>query len=85
MVSVKFPQANLALGKDQPEYQVLYAARSGHEDGCTAYCYKLSWWERIKLLITGRLWFEQLTFHQGFQPVRPSVSEPDWNTYGYEE
>lgn len=85
MTSVEFPEVNTVFAKDQPEYQALHACVSGHPDGCTAFCYRLTFWERIKLLFTGRLWFEQLTFHQPFQPVRPAVNKPDWSTYGKEE
>lgn len=85
MTPYKFPQATITAAKDQPEYQPLPMCLSGHDDGCMATCWKLTWWERIKLLWRGVIWIEVLTFHRGIPPQRPSVDPPDFSTYGYDE
>lgn len=85
MKAIDFPEQNIVLAETQPEYSRLPALVSGTPDGCTACCWKLTFWERLKLLVTGRLWIEQLTFHRGFQPIKPSVTQPDFAHYGKEE
>lgn len=85
MHPIDFPEGKHIFAEHQPEYQRLPTAVSAHTDGCTASCWKLTWRERLRLLFTGRLWIEQLTFHRPLQPIRPSVDKPDFSTYGYEE
>lgn len=85
MKAIPFPEQNTIVAKDQPEYQPLPAKISGHPDVMMAVCYKLTFRERIKLFFTGKLWLETLTFHRGVTPIRPSVNEPNWGEYGYEE
>lgn len=60
--------------KDQPEYLPLPAYRM--EDGNVVTLWKFSWKERLRLLLTGKLWHEQLTFNHPLQPTRMSVACP---------
>lgn len=83
--AIEFPQQNTVIAKNQPEYLPLPAKLSGHEDGLMAVCYRLTFWEIVKLIFTRKLWIETLTFHRGVTPIRPSVHEPNWDEYGYEE
>lgn len=74
MKPMEFPQQTMVLAKDQPEYiplPVFYDSQG--PEGIAISCFKLSWRERIKILFTGRLWIQQLTFHRGFSPQLPSV------------
>lgn len=74
--SPQFPE--IVLAKDQPQYIPLPVARIQYQDGTISLisCYRLTWRERIRLLSSGKLWLEQLTFGQPLQPQRPTVFEP---------
>jgi hypothetical protein len=67
------------LAEDQKEYSPLPVCRllySGSGVITTVSHYKLTWRERIRILIRGSLWIEQMTFGQPLQPQRPTVFEP---------
>ena len=74
MNPITFPEANLTYAKDQPEYLPLPAYRQ--DDGTVVSCWKLSWREALRLLLTRRLWLLQLTFHAPLQPQLPLVKTP---------
>lgn len=74
MKPCEFPGQNIVFAKDQPEYQPLPALRL--DDGTVTSCWQLSWGERLKLLLTGKLWFTQLTFGYALQPQLPQVDVP---------
>lgn len=74
MVPVNFPGTNAVLGKNQPNYRPLPAFID--EDGTVVTCWQLSFWERVKLLFTGRFYLVTLTFRQPLQPLLPSVANP---------
>lgn len=74
MKPIEFPQANVVFAKDQPEYQPLPAHRA--PDGTVTTCWSLSWRERLRVLVTGRIYFSQLTFNAPLQPQLPSVDAP---------
>lgn len=68
----------VVLAKDQPEYIPLPVACVTYCDG-TRSCissYRLTWRERLRLLITGLVWWEQLTFGSPLQPQKMYTSEP---------
>ncbi len=83
MSPVGFPEAKYVLAKDQPQYLPLAVVMAA--DGTVASCWRLTFWERVKLLWTGRVWVEVMTFHNGFPPIKPSIDRPDFSTYGKEE
>lgn len=60
--------------KDQPEYIPL-PARSD-ETGRIVVGWKLSWSERISLLLRGKLYLQVLTFNKPLQPLRLDVDAP---------
>jgi len=74
MKPVAFPEQTHVLGKDQPEYQPLPVHMT--PDGTAVSCWRLSWRERLYLLVTGRLWLMQLTFNQPLQPQIVQVDAP---------
>lgn len=74
MIPVTFPESNCVYAADQPEYQPLPVLKL--PDGMCVSCWKLTLWERIKLLFTGKVWLMQLTFNQPLQPILPSVGRP---------
>ena len=79
MTPIKFPEANVTLAKDQPEYiplPVRRLSRPVNPEGLATSCWHLTVRERLRLLVTGKLWLNQLTWHQPLQPQRPSVFPP---------
>lgn len=74
MQPAEFPQQNVVYAKDQPEYLPLPAHRT--PDGEVTACWRLSWRERLGLLLTGRVYVTNLTFNGPLQPQRVSVSPP---------
>lgn len=71
-------QHEIILAKNQPQYHPLPVALVTYDDGVQSMIsrYRLGWRERMKLLFTGDLWLEQLTFGAKLQPQRPTVNEP---------
>ena len=76
MKIVDFKKRNIVFGKDQPEYNPLPAWRGPIPECEVISCWKLSIWERIRILFTGVLWLRQLTFGQPLQPQLPQVEDP---------
>ena len=66
MSPIKFAEQNRLLAKDQKEYLPLPVHQT--QDGLVISCWRLTWWDRLKLLFTGRLWLMQLTFGEPLQP-----------------
>lgn len=65
----------VVFAKDQPEYLPLPANFDGQEVETK---WKLSWSERLRILLTGNLYLSLLTFGKPLQPIRLSVlREPD--------
>jgi hypothetical protein len=76
MTPEKFDGANVSFAQDQGEYLTLPAYIDNTNQGEVITCWKLSWWELLCLLFTRRLWFRQLTFRHGLQPILPQVEYP---------
>jgi hypothetical protein len=79
---IEFNGQNVVIAKDQPEYNPLPAYRiPGDAHGRLVCCWKLSWRERVRLLITGELWHTILTFNQQLQPQLIEVKRPEYIPY----
>lgn len=74
---VSFPEQTVVIAKDQPQYQTLPAYVFGGAEGRIACCWSLSWKERLRVLLTGHIWHQVLTFHHPLQPQLLSVEKPD--------
>jgi hypothetical protein len=74
---VPFPEQTTVYAKDQPQYRQLPAYRFGDAEGRIACCWSLSWRERVRVLLTGRLWHQILTFNQPLQPQLLTVEKPE--------
>ena len=74
MKPIEFKQQTQILAEDQPEYINLPV----HQDdsGIVTYCYKLTLWERLIILITGKMWHRVMTFGNKLQPQSSSVGCP---------
>ena len=74
MNNIKFEGCNVEIAKNQPEYKPLWAFQDGQ---VTVTCYRLSFWERVKVLFTGKLWLGQMNFGKALQPQLPTVNMED--------
>lgn len=64
----------VVYAKDQPEYIPLPAIRTA--DGTVITRWRLSWRERLRVLLHGEVYLTVLTFNHPLQPVRLEVSTP---------
>lgn len=76
MKLIEFPEQTVVIAKDQPEYQPLPAHQFNDSTGTIACCWKLTLWERIKLLFTGVIWHQIWTFNKALQPQLLTVEKP---------
>ena len=76
MKLIEFPEQTTVFAKDQPEYLPLPAHRFGDAEGRIACVWSLTWRERIRVLLTGRIWHQVLTFDQPLQPQLLTVEKP---------
>lgn len=73
MKLVEFKEQNTIIAKDQLEYLPMPAHVSGEHTIC---CWQLSWKERFKLLLTGRMWHWIKNFRQPIQPQLLTLDNP---------
>lgn len=73
MIPIKFPQQTVVWAKDQKPYLPLPAYTNERE---TISCWKLTWKERFKVLITGNIWLRQFNFGTRLQPQAPCIDSP---------
>ncbi len=69
MKPIRFPEVNKVYAENQPEYNPLPVFAKDGQEGEVISCWRLSIIERIRLLVTGKLWVSLWTFHQ---PLTPS-------------
>ena len=77
MKPVKFKHANTEFAKDQPEYGTLPALRIDGPEGHVISCWKLSLWERIRILFFGCMWLNLISFNKPLTPSFLSVSRKE--------
>jgi len=74
MKPIPFIHQNTVFAEDQPQYLSLPAYRT--EEGAVTTCWQLTWWDRLWLLFTGRLWLCQMTFNDPLQPQCLTLTSP---------
>lgn len=73
MKPIEFKEQNVVFAKDQPEYRPLPAFKNDSPQGEVISCYKLSFLERLQVLITGKLWVSLMSFNKPLTPQFLSV------------
>jgi len=76
MKAKEFPEVNLRIAEDQPEYHTLPAFHNKKE-GSVTFCFELSEDEINRLYATGEIWFKQLTFNGPMQPIALSCNKEE--------
>ncbi len=75
---IEFPEQTVVIAKDQPEYMPLPAYRFANDpQGRIVCCWALTWGERFRLLLTGKVWHQVLTFNQSLQPQLLTGDKPE--------
>ena len=75
MRPIEFKEQNIVFAKNQKPYLPLPAYQD-KEQGLIIHCWKLSIIEKVKILFTGKLWLNVLTFNNPPQPIRPMINNP---------
>lgn len=76
--AVDFPERNVEIAKDQPEYRTLPAYINPDDPhGERITCWRFTWRERLRVLFGGRLWCSVWTFNQPLQPLYFTVKKSD--------
>jgi hypothetical protein len=71
----EFPEQSTVIAKDQPEYLPMPAHVSA--DAIVTCCWRLTFRERLRVLLRGTVWHQIMTFGSQLQPQRLSVERPD--------
>ena len=74
---INFSEQTCVFAKDQPQYRPLPAhIDKGDPEGRLTCCWSLTWRERLRVLWTGKLWHQVLTFNQPLQPQLLLTEKP---------
>ena len=76
MKPVKFEGSNCVYAEDQEEYLPLHAYKHGDKLGSISSCWQLTLRERLKVLLTGRIYSTLLSFGKPLTPQRLDVNPP---------
>lgn len=81
MELIEFEGQTLVIAKDQPQYRPMPAhVDAGSVEKRVTCCWQLTPWERIRLLFTGRIWHQVLTFGTPIQPQLLLLDKPKLRT-----
>jgi len=78
---IAFPMQNIVVAKDQPPYLALPAYVDNQE---TISCWRLTLWERLRLLFRGCVWVRQLNFGRPLQAIELNTLSPWSQEYAIE-
>lgn len=77
MKPIKFKHANTEFAKDQEEYNTLPALKLDTPEGHVISCWKMSFKERLTVLIFGNVWLNLMSFNKPLTPSYMSVKRKD--------
>lgn len=79
MKPIEFKEQNVVFAKNQPEYQPLPAYRCTDPEGFgeVISCWKLSFWERLRVLFTGKIWASLCMFGKPLTPTFYTTRKSD--------
>ena len=76
MKAIEFPEVNVRIAEDQPEFETL-PAYFDREEGSVTFCFKLTEEEILRMYATGEIWFKQLTGGKPMQPIALSTNKEE--------
>ena len=77
MKPIEFKDQNIVFAEDQPEYKPLPALKIDGSEGHVISCWHLSFKERIRVLFTGRIWLDLMSFNKPLTPSYLSTRRRD--------
>lgn len=77
MKPIEFEGQTDVYAKDQPEYQPLPVLKLEGSKGEVIACWKMSFWERVKVLFTGKVWVSLLSFNKPLTPSYITVNRKE--------
>lgn len=82
MLPIKFKGCNSVYAEDQPEYNPFPVFRKDNDVGELVACWKLSFWERLRILFRGHIWHSIWAFGDPLQPQRLTTRKSEVITKG---
>jgi len=76
MKPVKFKDMNCTYAEGQEPYLPLPAHKHDDEWKCVSACWYLGFWERVKVLFTGKIYTTLPTFGRPLTPQKLEVNNP---------
>ena len=70
MKPIEFEWQNKVYAKDQPPFLPLPVYEDSEQGGRVFHCWGLSFWERISILFSGKIWVNVLNFGRPLQPIK---------------
>ncbi len=77
MKPTKFKDQNIVFAENQPEYLPLPALRIEGNEGHVISCWKMTFKERIKVLFTGVIWLDLMSFNRPLTPSFMAVNRKE--------
>jgi len=80
MKPIKFKEVNVTYAENQEEYNPLPVFKNKSPQGEVISCWKLSFWERVRVLFKGEIWLMMLTFNKPLTPSNLTTKKTDFLT-----
>lgn len=77
MKPIKFKGHNTVYAENQPPYIPLPVLKFETPEGEATACWKMSFKERLKVLFTGKIWVQLLTFNEPLTPSYVTVNRKE--------
>lgn len=77
MKPVTFKHQTSVYAKTQPQYQNLPSLKLNTPEGEVIASWRLSFWERVRVLFLGRIWVSIYTFNERLAPSKVSTQRKD--------
>ena len=77
MKPIEFKHQTHQIAKDQPQYGTLPALRIEGPEGHVVSCWKMTFKERVKVLFTGIVWMNLMSFNKPLTPSYLSVNRKE--------
>jgi len=74
MKPIEFNEQTHVYAKDQDEYNPLPTHKT--KDGIVISCWRLTLFERLRVMFTGNIWWSVHTFNNPLQPQSAQVERP---------
>lgn len=68
MKPLKFKEQNCVYAENQPQYIPLPSHKVDEPEGRVIFCMGLSFWERLRILVFGKLWVSLYMFGKDLTP-----------------